>query len=537
MTTVDAVVIGAGHQGLTAAVHLARAGWDVTVFEREPEVGGATRSGEITEEGLEHDLYATNLNLFRGSRAFADLEDDLERHGFTTVQSRMPYANVYPDGTSLRVYSDAERTTRLLREHSRRDAEGWQTLRGVYDDLARHLLPMYAHPLPSLAAARIVVRAVRRLGLRRVLDIAQLIASSTRELGDRWFDTREAKALIACWGMHLDFGPDVSFGAMFPLVETFADMDAGISLARGGISALPRALAGLVEEAGGRVVTGAAVVQVTRERGRASGVVLADGTRVAARRAVIANTTPTQLFGALLPGGGPPATRAGGRWTRFRYGPGSMMIHLSLEAPVPWIAHEDLRDFAYVHVAPYVDDLARSYQQSLAGLLPDRPMMVVGQTSRVDPSRTPDHREVLWIQVRSVPSTIAGDSLGEIRELRWESAKEAMADRVLRDLEGYAPGLSSLVRERAVLSPDDLEARNPNLVGGDPLAGSHHVSQNFLFRPWPGASTYRTDVVGLHLVGASTWPGGGVNATSGYLLAEQLRRRGGGSRRHRRRPS
>jgi phytoene dehydrogenase-like protein len=200
-----------------------------------------------------------------------------------------------------------------------------------------------------------------------------------------------------------------------------------------------------------------------------------------------------------------------------------MMVHLSLDGPVDWAAHPDLRDFAYVHVAPYVDDLARTYQQSLAGRLPDHPMLVVGQTSRVDPSRTPDTREILWIQVRSVPSVIKGDSRDQITDVCWEHAKESMADRVIANLETYAPGLGALVRARTVLSPDDLEAQNPNLVGGDALAGSHHVAQNFMFRPWLGASRYRTGVPGLHLVGASTWPGGGVNAMSGYLLAQQLR--------------
>lgn len=348
------------------------------------------------------------------------------------------------------------------------------------------------------------------------------MASSTRELGDQWFATPELKALVACWGMHLDFGPDVSFGAMFPFIETFADMESGISIAEGGISSLPRALAGLVDEAGGRIRTGSPVVEVTTGAHGATGVHLADGTTIRAKRAVIAGTTPTQLFGQLLQGSSPSVDRERGRAERFRYGPASMMVHLALDGPVPWSSHRDLRDFAYVHVAPSVDDLARTYQQSMAGYLPDRPLLVVGQTSRVDPSRTPDHREILWIQVRCVPSAIRGDSAGEIHEKQWEVAKEAVADRVLTDIETYAPGLRSIIRACAVFSPDDLAAYDPNLVGGDPLAGSHHVAQNFLFRPWQGASTYESVVPKLYLVGASTWPGAGVNALSGYLLAQRL---------------
>nr|AIQ77710.1 phytoene dehydrogenase [Nocardioides sp. JS1661] len=525
MTTVDAVVIGAGHQGLSAALYLARAGWEVTVLEQSDCVGGATRSGEITEPGLSHDLYATNLNLFCNSPVFAEFEVDLARHGFTLARTDKPYANVFSNARSLRIYSDAELTSTMLGQHNADDLDGWRQLRGLYDEFMENLMPVYGQPMPSLASARTALRALRRLGPRRFQTLAQLLASSTRELGNRWFESDEVKTLLACWGMHLDLAPDVSFGAMFPFIETFADMDAGISIARGGMSALPTALAGLVEENGGQVRTASRVAGVSSNGDRATGVVLADGTVIRARRAVIANTTPTQLFQEMLPSEDARIESDRRRAQQFQYGPGSMMIHLSLDGPVTWAAHEDLRDFAYVHVAQSVDDLARTYQQSRAGLLPDRPLLVVGQTSRVDPSRTPDQREILWIQVRTVPSRITADSVSQIPGNSWAVAKEPMADRVLDQLESYAPGLHSLVRARSVLSPDDLAAHNPNLVGGDALAGSHHVSQNFMFRPWVGASRYQTSLAGLHMVGASTWPGAGVNAMSGYLLAHQLLRK------------
>lgn len=515
MTIVDAVVVGSGHQGLTTALYLARAGWDVAVFERNSELGGATRSAEITEPGLLHDLYATNLNPFRGSPVFADFGNDLERAGFRTVTSGMPYANVFPDGRSLRVYSEVERTLAMWSEHSERDLAGWTALGELHGEFLQHLMPAYGQPMPSLAAGRTVLGALWRLGVRRVLELGGLLACSSRELGERWFESPEAKTMLACWGMHLDLAPDVSFGAMIPFVQTFSEMATGMSIAEGGAGALPRALGTLVSEAGATVRTGSPVVAVTTD------------TTGRARRAVIAGTTPTQLFGTLLAGNPAVSVSARRRADRFQYRPGTMMLHLALDGPVPWSGDDDLRDFAYVHIGPYIDDLARAYQQSLAGYLPDRPLLVVGQTSRVDPSRTPDEREILWIQVRSVPSVIKGDSCGAIRETGWNQVKEAMADRVIDNMETYAPGLRSLIRTRTVVSPEDLENENPNLVGGDSIAGSHHVAQNFLFRPWLGGSTYETGVPGLYLVGASTWPGGSTNAISGYLLGQKLLRPSG----------
>jgi phytoene dehydrogenase-like protein len=162
-----------------------------------------------------------------------------------------------------------------------------------------------------------------------------------------------------------------------------------------------------------------------------------------------------------------------------------------------------------------------TYAQASAGLLPAEPMLVVGQTSAVDPSRARDGR-VLWVQVRVLPAEIRGDGAGEIDARSWADARTPYADRVLAKLERYAPGIGDLVLERAVLSPADLERHDPNLVGGDSLSGSMHLSQNFLFRPFAEVADYETGIDGLLMVGASTWPGAGVNAISGYNVARKL---------------
>jgi phytoene dehydrogenase-like protein len=328
--------------------------------------------------------------------------------------------------------------------------------------------------------------------------------------------------------MHLDFGPDVAGGAMFPLLEAFTDMRAGMSIARGGASRLIDALVALAAEHGAELRTGAEVVRVSTRAGRASGVELADGERLQARRAVVAGVAPRALYSRLLAGAGVPEAivRAAGG---YRYGPGTLMLHLALSAPPAWSAGTDLAQFAYVHIAPYLDDLAATYAQACAGLLPAEPLLIVGQTSAVDPSRASDGH-VLWVQVRALPARIAGDALGQIGARSWPEAGEPYAERVLAKLERYAPGIRELVRDQAILTPADLELHNPNLAGGDSIAGSMHLRQNFLFRPFPEVRDYETGVEGLLMVGAGTWPGAGVNAISGYNVARKLlaprRRRG-----------
>jgi phytoene dehydrogenase-like protein len=207
---------------------------------------------------------------------------------------------------------------------------------------------------------------------------------------------------------------------------------------------------------------------------------------------------------------------------KFRAGPGTMMIHLALSGLPDWKAGDELKKFAYVHLAPSFDVMASTYAQASAGLLPREPVLVVGQPTALDPSRAPDGKHVLWVQVRVLPADIRGDAANEITATHWDEAKDAYAARVLALLERYAPGLSGKILGKAMFSPLDIERENPNLIGGDNLSGSHHLDQNFFFRPVFGWSRYKTPVDGLYLCGASTWPGAGTGAGSGFMLAKML---------------
>jgi phytoene dehydrogenase-like protein len=236
---------------------------------------------------------------------------------------------------------------------------------------------------------------------------------------------------------------------------------------------------------------------------------------------VIAGVTPNALVAKLLAGGSGDQRFDRGA-ARFRFGPGTMMMHLALADLPDWSAGDELKRFAYVHLAPDLDMMARAYQEAMAGLLPAEPVLVCGQPTAIDPTRAPAGKHILWVQVRVLPGTIRGDAAGRIFARDWAGAKEACADRVLAIIEFYAPGTKAKVLARHVESPADLALNNPNLVGGDNLAGSHHLAQNFLLRPIPGWTRWKTPVENLYLIGASTWPGAGTGAGSGYMLAKSL---------------
>lgn len=505
----DVVIIGAGHQGLVAAVILAEAGLRPLVLEAAERPGGAVASAELTVPGLVHDVAATNMNLFLGSPFYAAHAEELTALGLRFAKSEHPYASAFPDGVSLRVSCDEAATLAMWREHSSADAAGFQELRKVFDDFAAAYLPIYANPFPSAEARHTLAALRKRSSGTGIGELAQILLSTTRALGDRYFATPEAKSLLAAWGMHLDYGPDVAGGAVFPLLEVYADMLGGMSIVEGGAGKLADALTALVVAKGGEVRCSSPVTAIETGKVGVTAVV-AGGERIPVKRVISTAVLPHTA--KMLPPGALPASATKAA-ERYRFGPGTFMLHLATTAPLPW-TDERLADFAYVHLGPYVDDMARTYTQSLAGELPDEPLLVVGQTSVVDPTRvSPDGHTAVWIQVRTVPG-----------ELDWEVEAAPFAERVLDKLEQYAPGARSVIAAKAWLSPRDLEAHDANLVGGDSVSGSHHLDQFLGLRPSLAMSRYKTPVYRLYLAGAGTWPGGGVNAISGQLAAQTLLR-------------
>ncbi|MDP3198117.1 NAD(P)/FAD-dependent oxidoreductase [Tabrizicola sp.] len=516
--TFDAVLIGAGHNTLAAALHLAAKGWRVGVFEQAATAGGAVKTGEYTLPGFRHDWAAMNLSLFAGSPFFKAYGAELARHGCEFVPVDRPFASAFPDGTWAGVSTVSDETVAGFQALSPGDAAVWTELTSRFGAEAPHLFGLLGSEMKFRALAYFMFKTLRAKGVAGTLDLGRFLLSSPRAWLEETFAHPHIRALLGAWGMHLDFAPDVAGGAMFPYLEGMAGQAFGMVIGKGGADTVVKALVAAIIARGGRVETGATVTRILREGNRATGIELADGRRIMASRAVIAGTSPKGL--RKLTGDTAPAfDRA---LDSFRHAPGTMMIHLALDGLPDWRAGEQLKRFAYVHLAPSLDQMARTYQQAQAGLLPDEPILVVGQPTAFDASRAPEGKHVLWVQVRMAPGTIAGDAKGEIAATDWAEAAEPFADRALAILEAHAPGTRAKILARRIVTPLELEADNPNLVGGDQVCGSHHLSQHFLFRPARGHADGSTPVANLHLTGAAVWPGAGTGAGPGFLLARKL---------------
>ena len=522
--TFDAVVVGSGINSLACAALLARGGWGVCVLEREDELGGAIRTAEITEPGYLHDVFSAWHPLWVGGAAHAELGDELAARGLEYLNTELPTATLYPDGESAFLLRNAEANAEELDRHAAGDGDAWgRTLESFFPnaDLAFGVL---GTELWSRAGAGLGLKAYRRLGRRGLAELVGELTISSRDWLTSTFESERVHGLLAPWVLHTGLGPDAAASGYMTQVIAVAVQEGGMPIPRGGGAKLVEALQRLIGDHGGSCEIGRDVERVVVEDGKATGVRLTDGESVNAARAVIANVTPTQLYGRLLEGDDVPqqlAAKAG----RFRYGRGDMQIHLALSEPPRWEGDERLARTAIVHVTPGLDAVSRAVNEADRGLLPAEATIVVGQPLTMDASRAPEGAGLLWIQLQELPSRVRGDAAGELEagDGTWtEELRERYADRIVARLARQIPNLEGAIRGRAVLSPADLERANVNLVHGDPYAGSLALDQNFLWRPFPASPGHATAVDKLWHIGASTHPGPGLGAGSGTLVAKQL---------------
>jgi phytoene dehydrogenase-like protein len=517
----DAIVIGSGHNGLVAAAYLARAGWRVEVLERNIEPGGAVATEELTEPGYRHDTFSSWHPLFHTSAAWAELGEELRARGLEYVNAEdVVTASATPDGAVV-AHRDPERTVVGLAPADRDAYLEDVSALGAQMDLIGELL---GTRLGSPQAARLAATLARRLGLRDGLAFGARLASSARGWIESRFEGRELGDLLAPWVLHTGLTPDDSGGGFQLLALAGALHQIGMPVVRGGSDNFVQAFVRLIEDHGGAVRTGVEVERIEVRDGRAAGVV-AGGEQILAARAVIANTTPTQLYGQLLPAGAVPA-RVADESRRFRFSDrAGTQIHLALSEPPRWRGDDRLARAAIVHVTGGLNAVSLACAQARAGLLPAEPTIVCGQPTALDPSRAPEGAAIIWIQLQEVPYRPVGDAAGEIDvgDGTWTPELEGeYADRVVSHLARHIENLPAAIAGRAILSPTTLERRNPNFVRGDIYAGATQLDQSYIWRPLPSYGSHEAPLDGLYQCGASTYPGPGLNAASGRIVATQL---------------
>lgn len=496
MTRYDAVVIGSGPNGLSAAITFAEHGRAVLVLEAAARLGGAVASDELTLPGFRHDTFSAVYPAGAASPVFARMP--LARFGLRWIEPPIAMAHPFPDGRAAALHHDLNRTVDTLDRLTPGDGQAWRAFIAPY---LKHQAPMRQTLLsgfPPLAGA---LRLFAGLRVDGMLEFARLLLLSAETLAAERFRGDAVPAWLYGAAMHADVPPWEAGSAIAAFYLLFLGHLVGWPSPEGGAGNLTTALVGYLTHLGGETRTNTAVARVVVEHGRVKGVVTEGGETIHAP-IVIGDLTPhglIQVAGHALP---PPYMA---RLARFRYGPPTFKVDWALDGPVPWTAPE-ARSAGTVHVGGTTGELIATLARQRAGILPERPFLLFGQQSLADPTRAPAGKQTAWAYTH-VPDGI-----------NWPGETARFTERIEAQLERFAPGFRDSILARQSITPLGFVERNRNLVNGDVGGGSSALDQ-LIFRPIPSLSPYRTPVHGLYLGSASTFPGAGVNGIAGEAAA------------------
>lgn len=518
MAQFDHLIIGTGINALVAAAMLSRKGDSVLMIEREDRIGGCMyTSDQVTLPGYHHDVMAATFVLFMTGPAQEALGDDLAKHGFEYCHSPHPTAVLRPDGTSLVLSMD--RAANMAAFNARGAGDGDQHERdvgGIEAD-APFLFALLGQPLWSRGTAVLLAKQAWKRGLGSLKAWFGEALEPARGWLEARYSSADVQAIWAPWVLHVGLTPEASYSGQMARVIAFALEAAGAPVVKGGAGQAAAAFRALIEANGGEIRTGVEATRIVIEGGKAVGVKTAAGEELRAKN-VIASTAPGQLYDGLL------ADADLLKLTKkFRHGRGNFQLHFALDGPIEWTA-EGLDDVALIHLSDGIDAVSKSCNEAERGMLPVTPTICVGQPHRMDPSRCPEGKALLWLQIPDAPVVIKGDAAGEIETAtEWtDELREAFADRIENILSKHIRNWDKIKLKRRAYSPADLAQMNVNLVGGDPYGGACTLDQFFVWRPHAGQSNNATAIGNLHHIGASTHPGPGLGGGSGFNLAKGL---------------
>jgi phytoene dehydrogenase-like protein len=499
----DIIVIGAGHNALAAAAYLARAGLSVIVLEKRDRIGGGTQTEELTLPGFLHDTFSTGHPFLTSNPLFSADELGIMRNGLSYVGNDPVLVVPFPDGESLTLWCDPERTAAEFARYSARDGAAWLDFLDEWKGMRGEHFARLTNAPRDIEAHIGSAHEARYLALRDLSGVG-LVCDM--------FESDHVRGAMLWFGMVMVQPIDRPGTGIMPLAVP-AEWGRGWINPVGGSVRLAAALADIVRQRGGTIVTGAEVERIIVENGRAAGVLARDGAVYRARRAIVSSmhftTLPEKLPGALP---APFVERA----STWRAGPSLLVIHLAVEANIR--ARSVSGPLGAVLVGrSTVDGVKRNLADIAAGrLTTDTPWLFSACSTWIDPTRAPDGKGVVKV-IGMVPYALDGDPAN------WEAAKEIHADLLLQEyarlVVDYEPG-DELAR--SVFSPLDIERTNPGFFRGGPQGGELLPDQMGANRPVRGWADYRLPVPGLYQTGSSTHPGGTVSGWPGRHAARAV---------------
>jgi beta-carotene ketolase (CrtO type) len=515
----DAIVVGAGHNGLTCGCYLARAGLRVLVLEEYHSIGGMTITEEITLPGFKSDIHAFGYQLANASPVPKEL--GLDRFGFELIHPEILFSHIFPNGRYISMFRSLEKTLKSIEKFSVKDARAWYNLFNKYL-LAREKIfsSINSPPVERIPAAE---------EYRNQLQ-------SMRSWCDEYFESDEAKVVFGTFAAFVGLAPDDAGGGEVCHLFASIAQDKGNNVVRGGFGNLPKALARYIESKGGVIMTNASVTKIIIENNKAIGVSLANGKNILAKRLVVSSIDPSTLILKLIGQDHVDSTIVNSI-KRFEWGDSVVGIYLALDGRPKYKSDQEVASSSQIHISsPTLENFSKTSYECRSGMIPSNPPSIMSNESIMDPSRVPPqahgtNKHLVKVLVLSVPYDIKNYGINNNTNnmdtnTDWFDIKEQYSDQIIDTItEDYIPNLKEIVLKKVTYSPVDYEKRPTTCIRGTLSCGAVLPYQSGSMRPIPQLSNYKIpSLQNVYLCGSGNYPGPGVSMAPGRNAAQVILR-------------
>lgn len=528
----DAIVIGAGHNGLTCACYLAKAGLDVLVVEQYHSIGGMTITEEITLPGYKSDIHAFGYQLANLSPVPSELK--LENWGFELLRPEISYSHVFPKETCgyISMYRDIDKTMKSIQKYSKKDAQTWKDMFDGYCTNRNSIVSSINSP--PIQSKTITGRITE--------DFDQYRGSlqSMRSWADEWFESEEVKVMFGSFASFVGLSPDDSGGGELSYLFSSVMQDCGNNVVKGGFGNLPLALARYLQSKGGDIITNMSIEKIIIKNSRAIGVKLGNGKEIKVKKLVVSSTDPITLILKHI-GEEYVEKTIIDKIKKIEWGDAILAIYAALDGPLEYYAGEDVTKSAQLHLSEStIDQFAKIYYECRSGRLPSQPLAIMSNDSVCDPSRVPlKGKHLIKFLILNVPYDIKRSEQNDENENKiknesvntstknpkWDDyTKEEYGDQLINMIsKRYIPNLREIMIKRIVLSPVDFETRPSTSIRGTLACGAMVPYQKYSMRPIPELSGYTIpSIPNIYLCGSGNHPGPGVSMAPGRNAAQVI---------------
>jgi beta-carotene ketolase (CrtO type) len=518
----DAIVIGAGHNGLTCACYLAKAGLKVLVIEQYHSIGGMTITEEVTLPGFNSDVHAFGYQLANLSPVPFEL--NLSKYAFELLRPEISYSHVFPDGGYISMYRNINHTIKSIEKYSKRDSLTWKKMFERYVGERNSIISaINSPPLPLSSQLAAIDRNSNTTTDDEISFRSKL--QSVRSWCNEWFESEEAKIMFGTFSSFVGLSPDDAGGGEISYLFSSIIQDGGNNVVKGGFTNLCLALSKYLQSKGGEIITNTAVTKIIIKKGiGAVGVKLDNGKEIGVKK-VVASTDPSTLVLKLI-GEEHFNTKIVKGIKNFEWGDSVLAVYLAMEAPAVYLAGTEIIPSAQLHFSPQsLDYLTKIFYECRSGILPSEPLVIMSNDSVADPSRVPIGKHLLKFLVLSVPYKIRRNNETSVGKtslpIDWGQVGTKYGDHIVDMInDKYISNLKKIILKQVVYSPIDFETRPSTSIYGTLSCGALVPYQTSSMRPIPELGRYKTSIHNIYMCGAGSHPGPGVSMAPGRNAAQ-----------------